>query len=108
MPREFDDIADRRLVPQQVGKYGSRQPVNARGWIAPAQFVQHWYGVEDIPERRELDQQDSLEVAGRELLCLQGLKSSARQDVFRTINANTSDREGSKMAIPDVAPFIKH
>src|SRR5438552_18446435 len=105
MPREFDDIADRRLVPQQVGKYGRRQPVNARRWITPAQFVQHRYGVEDIPERRELYQQDPLELVGRELFCLQRLKSSARQDVFGTINANTSEREGSKMAIPDVAPF---
>ena len=64
---KFDDVVDPRMVPQQLGDLRRCKPVDARRRIALAQFVKHRDRVQHVADRRQLDQQDALEVAHCEI-----------------------------------------
>ena len=79
---KFDDVGDRRMMPEQLGNGQGRQPVDARRSVAPPQFVQHRDRVDDVANRRQLDQQNSAEFLVPEQCKVEGQVHSRRQFGF--------------------------
>jgi hypothetical protein len=50
------------MVAQQLTDRRRHQPIQLRGWITPAQFVQHRDGVNDVADGRQFDQQNFAKV----------------------------------------------
>jgi hypothetical protein len=61
--REFDDVGDSRIMPQQFGDGRRDQPIDLRGRVAPPQSVEHGDGMHNIADGRQFDQQNFAKVA---------------------------------------------
>ena len=70
------------MISEQLGNRGCRQPIDSRGRISPAQFVQNRDAVNHIAYGGQLDQQDLAEFLEGKLAKARGQPSSHEVENF--------------------------